>query len=177
MTPMEVVETNFEGLIVIEPQYFQDERGGFYESWRLKDYKKIGIKEDFLQDNVSVSKKNIIRGLHFQKNQGQLVTVVYGKVFDVAVDIRPDSKTYKKYFSIVLDANEPKQLYMPFGFAHGFCVLSDITILHYKCTKYYNSEEEGGIIWNDPEIGIQWPISNPILSKKDNSFKAMGEKR
>jgi len=167
---MKVIDTGFEGLILIEPKLFRDERGIFYESWRDANYQEIGIQEKFLQDNVSISKKNVLRGLHYQKNQGQLVTVVHGKIFDVAVDIRPGSKTYKKYFSIELDATEPKQLYMPPGFAHGFCVLSDIAIINYRCTQYYDATQEGGIIWNDPEIGIKWPVESPIISEKDLSF-------
>jgi dTDP-4-dehydrorhamnose 3,5-epimerase len=172
---MKIIDTGFDGLKLIEPTIYKDERGKFYESWREIDYQKIGIKENFLQDNISTSHKNVLRGLHYQKNQGQLVTVVSGKIFDVVVDIRPESQTYKKYYSIELDAFVPQQLYMPQGFAHGFCVLSDVAILHYKCTQYYNPAEEGGIIWNDPEIGIQWPNIDPIICLKDNSFKMMSE--
>ena len=167
---MKVIDTGFEGLILIEPKVFEDERGVFYESWRDADYQKIGIQEKFLQDNVSVSKKNVLRGLHYQKNQGQLVTVTHGKIFDVVVDIRPESKTYKKYFSIELNAVKPRQLYMSPGFAHGFCVLSGIAIINYKCTQYHNASREGGIIWNDPAIGIEWPIESLIISEKDLEF-------
>lgn len=170
---MKIIETGFEGLVLIEPQFFKDERGGFFESWCLENYKRIGIKEGFLQDNVSISEKNVLRGLHFQKSQGQMVTLTYGKIFDVVVDIRPESTSFKKYYSIVLDASDPKQLYMPPGFAHGFCVLSDLAIVNYKCTQYYNHTQEGGIIWNDPEIGINWPPSNFIISKKDQNFKSL----
>ncbi len=165
---MKIIDTGFEGLILIEPMIFEDNRGNFYESWKDADYENIGIKEKFLQDNVSISKKNVLRGLHYQKNQGQLVTVIHGKILDVAVDIRPESKTYKKYFSIELDSTKPQQLYMPPGFAHGFCVLSDIAIINYKCTQYYDATQEGGIIWNDPELGIEWPSNiSFILSLKD----------
>ncbi len=173
---MNIIDTGFEGLIVIEPKMFEDNRGNFYESWRDADYQKIGISEKFLQDNVSASKKNVLRGLHYQKNQGQLVTVTYGKIFDVAVDIRPESKTYKKYFSIELNANKQQQLYMSPGFAHGFCVLSDIAIINYKCTQYYNASQEGGIIWNDPEIGVGWPVSDKIISEKDKIFKLLSDR-
>lgn len=173
---MKIINTGFKGLLLLEPKVFKDDRGLFYESWQLEDYKKIlGIKEDFLQDNVSISTKNVLRGLHYQKNQGQLVTVTYGKIFDVVVDIRFDSSTYKKYFSVVLDSEEPKQLYMPQGFAHGFCVLSDIAILNYKCTQYYNHTQEGGIIWNDPDIGINWGVNSPIISEKDAAFRKLNE--
>ncbi len=164
---MKVIETRLEGLLLIEPNSFEDTRGSFYESWRGIDYKELGITDNFLQDNISVSKKDVLRGLHYQKNQGQLVTVSYGKIFDVAVDIRPESKTYKKYFSIILDAEHPKQLYMSPGFAHGFCVLSDLAVVSYKCTQYYDPAQEGGVLWNDPEIGIVWPVDMPIISEKD----------
>lgn len=167
---MNIVDTGFEGLILIEPKIFGDDRGTFYESWRDAGYQKLGISEKFLQDNVSISKKNVLRGLHYQKNQGQLVTVTYGKIFDVAVDIRPESKTYKKYFSIELNADKPQQLYMSPGFAHGFCVLTDIAIINYKCTQYYDASQEDGIIWNDPGIGIEWPAGDKIISRKDQLY-------
>lgn len=173
---MKITETGFQGLIIIEPLLFKDERGDFYESWRCEDYQKAGIHEKFVQDNVSLSKKNVLRGLHFQAHQGQLVTVTYGKIFDVAVDLRPHSKTYKKYFSIELEGSNPKQLYMPPGFAHGFCVLSEQTIINYKCTQYYDSTHESGIIWNDPEIGIEWPKGDYLLSLRDQSFKTLRDK-
>ena len=172
---MKVIETGFEGLILFKPRLHQDERGAFYESWRHEDYKKRGIREDLIQDNVSISKKNVIRGLHFQKDQGQIVTITWGTIFDVVVDIRPESKTYKKYFSILLDAKDPQQLYMPPGFAHGFCVLSDIAIINYKCTQYYNPNDEGGIVWNDPSIGIDWPVESPVISQKDQFFGALDQ--
>ena len=167
---MKIIHTEFEGLLVIEPRFFADERGGFYESWRDADYKRYGILETFIQDNVSASKKSVLRGLHYQRDQGQLVTVAYGKVFDAVVDIRPNSASYGKYFSIELSADNPKQLYMPPGFAHGFCVLSDVAVINYKCSQYYNAQEEGGILWNDPSIGIDWPIDHPIISQKDQLF-------
>lgn len=167
---MKIINTGFEGLILIEPRVFEDSRGSFYESWREEDYKKLGIQEKFVQDNISTSKKGVLRGLHYQKEQGQLVTVVYGTIFDVVVDIRPASKTYKKYFSVELDAAKPQQLYMSPGFAHGFCVLSEIAIINYKCTQYYNLSLEGGIIWNDPAIGIKWPCLDKLISQKDQNY-------
>lgn len=172
---MKTTKTNFDGLIIIQPGLYEDVRGAFYESWRDNNYKEIGIAQKFLQDNVSISKKNVLRGMHYQKNQGQLVTVTHGKIFDVVIDIRPHSKTYKQYFSIELDASYPQQIYMPPGFAHGFCVLSDYAILNYKCTQYYNPNHESGVIWNDPEIGIEWPIQNPIVSAKDLNFLTLEE--
>ena len=165
---------DIEGLMIFNLHKFEDVRGLFYEFWRSEDYKKQGIHEFFVQDNVSISKKNVLRGLHFQKNQAQLVTVTHGKIFDVVVDIRRESKTYGQYFSAVLDSENPKQIYMPPGFAHGFCVLSEIAIINYKCTQYYNKEDEGGIVWNDPYIAIKWPLHEPILSKRDASFKKLG---
>lgn len=164
---LKVIKTNFDGLLILEPQIFTDDRGSFYESWKCTDYKDAGIKEDFIQDNVSISKKNVLRGLHYQKNQGQLVSVTHGKIFDVVVDIRPKSTTYKKYFSIELSANTPQQVYMSPGFAHGFCVLSDMAIVNYKCTQYYDPTQEEGIIWNDPYIGVEWPVKQATISPKD----------
>jgi dTDP-4-dehydrorhamnose 3,5-epimerase len=164
---MKVTLTDFEDLLIIEPNFFQDERGSFYESWRQDEYKNIGINEAFVQDNVSMSRKDVLRGLHFQKNQGRLVTVTHGKIFDVAVDMRAHSRTFKKYYSIVLEGSSPQQFYIPPGFAHGFCVLSDFAIINYKSTTLYNPAEEGGIIWNDPQLCINWPINSPIMSDKD----------
>ena len=172
---MKVIETKFEGLILVELKLFEDNRGVFYESWRDIDYQNIGITSKFLQDNISISKKNVIRGLHYQKNQGQLIYVTYGRILDVVVDIRPQSKTYKKYFSIELDANKPQQLYMPPGFAHGICVLSDLAVFNYKCTQYYDPTQEGGIIWNDPAININWPSGDKIISIKDQQFPCIDD--
>ena len=172
---MKAINTPLEGLFIIEPQIFQDSRGCFFESWLSEAYQKAGIQEKFVQDNISTSSKGVLRGLHFQKNQGQLVTVVWGKVFDVVVDIRPESSTYKKYFSMELSDQLFQQVYMPPGFAHGVCVVSDQAIIHYKCTQYYDPTQEGGILWSDPEIGIPWPIQNPLLSEKDKSFKKIGD--
>lgn len=168
---MKVLETPFDGLIIFEPAFYKDERGAFYESWREIDYERYGIKEQFVQDNISFSHKNVLRGLHYQENQGQLVTIIKGAIFDVVVDIRPESSTFKKYFSIELSSEQPRQLYMAPGFAHGFYVLSDDVIMHYKCTQYYDHAKEGGIIWNDPIIAIVWPCKQlPILSDKDMRF-------
>lgn len=167
---VKVTKTNLDGLLILEPRLFKDNRGAFYESWKEADYKEAGIQEKFIQDNVSISKKNVLRGLHYQKDQGQLVTVTHGKIFDVAVDIRPKSKTYKKYFYVELSGDTPRQLYMPPGFAHGFCVLSDLAIINYKCTQYYDPENEGGVIWNDPGIGIEWPTCDWILGERDAVF-------
>lgn len=165
--------TSFEGLLLFEPTYYSDSRGGFYESWRAEEYQAAGITQAFVQDNVSMSHKNVLRGLHFQQNQGQLVTVTHGRIYDVVVDIRPESKTFKQYFAIELSAEQPLQLFMPSGFAHGFCVLSDMAIVNYKCTQYYNPDNEGGIIWNDPDIGIEWPGNHFIIGSRDLSFQKL----
>lgn len=167
---MKVIQTNFEGLLVLEPRTFQDKRGAFYETWRLNEYKEYGINENFVQDNISVSNKNTLRGLHYQKDQGQLVWVSYGKIFDVAVDIRPSSPTFKKYFSVELSADYVQQIYMPPGFAHGFCVLSDVAVINYKCTQNYDPTEEGGILWCDKDINISWPKLSFIINEQDKSF-------
>ncbi len=167
---MNTIQTGFDGLVIIKPKIYCDERGLFYESWRENQYKEMGIQESFLQDNISVSKKNVLRGLHYQKNQGQLVTVLQGSIFDVVVDLRPYSTTFQKYFSLVLASDLPRQLYMPPGFAHGFYVLSDEVIMNYKCTQYYNAAHESGVVWNDPDLNIQWPCKNPIVSEKDSTF-------
>ena len=164
---MKVIKTEFDGLLILSPSFHEDERGSFYESWSKEVYRKIGIEEEFLQDNFSVSYKNVLRGLHLQKDQGQLVTVVFGKIFDVVVDLRERSRTYKQHFSIELDGEDPKQLYMPPGFAHGFCVLSEVAIINYKCTQYYNSSSETRLGWNDSELKINWPVGSFILSEKD----------
>jgi dTDP-4-dehydrorhamnose 3,5-epimerase len=174
---LQISPTKLKGLMIFTPKSYTDTRGLFYESWRELEYKEAGIKESFIQDNISISHKNVLRGLHFQKNMGQLVTVIYGTIWDVIIDIRPFSKTFGQYFSIELSGENPRQLYMPPGFAHGFCVLTDLAIINYKCTEYYNSAQEGGIIWNDPSLNISWPVENPILSEKDQKFPLLKDLR
>ena len=154
------VETcEIEGLKVITPTVFGDERGYFMETYNYNDYKAAGIDMEFVQDNQSSSKKGVLRGLHFQINypQDKLVRVVSGEVFDVAVDLRPGSETYGKWFGVVLSAENKKQFFIPKNFAHGFLVLSDSAEFAYKCTDFYHPGDEGGLAWNDPEIGIEWP--------------------
>ena len=138
----------------------------------MERYQEAGITGSFVQDNISVSRKGTLRGLHFQNpnGQGKLVQVLRGKVFDVAVDIRVGSETFGKWESIELSAENHKQMYIPPGFAHGFCVLSETAMFSYKCTDYYTPSAEGGILWNDPDIGIQWPVDNPVLSEKDLEY-------
>lgn len=169
---MRIIETRLPGVLIFEPKVFPDGRGCFLETWSLKRYEEAGIKESFVQDNVSYSQKGILRGLHFQypQSQGKLVQVLSGEVFDVAVDIRAGSPTFSQWVSTILSEANHRQMYVPAGFAHGFCVLSKTATFSYKCTDYYNSSTEGGIIWNDPAIGIDWPVKEPILSDKDRQY-------
>jgi dTDP-4-dehydrorhamnose 3,5-epimerase len=166
---MKVIPTALLGVVIIEPKVFGDARGFFLETFHATRYAEAGIPGPFVQDNHSHSAKGVLRGLHFQKQypQGKLVQVTSGTVFDVAVDIRRNSPTFGKWVGITLIAEEHKQFYLPAGFAHGFCVLSDYADFHYKCTDYYHPEDEGSVRWNDPDINIQWPMTQPILSNKD----------
>lgn len=167
-----------KGLCVIEPEVHLDARGYFMESYNQKDMQDAGLHVNFVQDNQSGSVKGVLRGLHYQKEypQGKLVRVIRGAVFDVAVDIRKDSATYGKWYGIELSEENRKQLYIPEGFAHGFLVLSDRAEFCYKCTDFYHPGDEGGIAWNDPVLGIQWPKidSGYILSEKDQKWKGLG---
>ncbi|MBE0538691.1 MAG: dTDP-4-dehydrorhamnose 3,5-epimerase [Ignavibacterium sp.] len=170
---MEVIKTEINGLLIIKPKVFGDDRGYFFESYNKDNFIKTGIDVEFLQDNISKSKKSTIRGLHYQigeKAQGKLCKVVFGKVLDVAVDIRFGSPTYGKHFSYELSEENHAQLWIPPGFAHGFSVLSDEAIFSYKCTALYSKEHERAIIFNDPDLNIDWKVENPIVSEKD--FKA-----
>lgn len=173
---MKITAAPLRGILIIEPKKFADDRGFFYESHQAQRYLEAGIPP-LVQDNVSRSKKNTLRGLHFQKPQaqGKMVWVTRGKVWDVMVDIRRSSPTYKQHFSIVLSDDDLKQLYIPPGFAHGFCVLSDEADFYYKCSDYYSPQNEHGILWNDPELGIEWPITQPLLSAKDAVYPTLSE--
>jgi len=167
---LEVIKTELEGLLIIKPKVFADERGYFFESYNEDAYRKVGINHIFLQDNISKSKKGTIRGLHYQvgdKTQGKLCKVIYGKVLDVAVDIRFGSPTFGKYFSSELSEENHTQLWIPPGFAHGFSVLSDEAIFSYKCTELYSKEHERAILFNDSSLNINWNVENPIVSEKD----------
>lgn len=171
---MEVRETGFKGLYIIQPKVFGDPRGYFYESYNREAFVKAGIGVEFLQDNQSMSAKGILRGLHFQKPphaQGKLVRVVRGAVQDVVVDIRKDSATYGKHLSVLLTENNHTALYIPPGFAHGFATLEDNTLFTYKCTDTYHPETEGGLMWNDPQLDISWDITEPLLSEKDKNYE------
>lgn len=162
------------GVILIEPRVLEDERGFFMETYKWTDFVEFGIKERFVQDNHSKSvAKGVLRGLHFQKKpmgQAKLVRAIAGSIFDVAVDIRKNSPTYGKWISAFLSAENKKMLFIPEGFAHGFCTLEENTEVIYKCTNVYSTEDERGLIWNDKDINIQWPIENPILSEKDSEL-------
>ena len=167
---MEVIKTEIDGLLVIKPNVFGDERGYFFESYNEESYRNAGIDLSFVQDNISKSKKGTIRGLHYQignKAQGKLCKVIYGKVLDVAVDIRFGSPTFGKYFSSELSEENHTQLWIPPGFAHGFSVLSEEAIFSYKCTALYSKEHERSIIFNDSSLNINWKVDNPIVSEKD----------
>lgn len=174
---MQVNDTGIAGLLVIEPQCFHDERGFFLESFQAKRYGEVGITNDFVQDNHTRSAKGILRGLHYQirRPQAQIVTVMRGRVFDVAVDLRPDSTTFGRWYSVELSDGGPRQLYMAPGFGHGFCVLSEFADLHYKVSRVYDHDDQGGVIWNDRDIGIRWPIEMPIISKKDSANPSLRE--
>ena len=178
MGKITVTPCDIEGLYVIEPTVFKDERGYFVETYNQNDMKEAGLDMVFVQDNQSMSTSGVLRGLHFQKQfpQGKLVRVVRGKVFDVAVDLRSDSKTYGKWFGVELSAENMKQFYIPEGFAHGFLVLSDEAEFCYKCTDFYHPGDEGGLAWNDPEIGVEWPLEEGvdlIISEKDQKWKGL----
>lgn len=173
---MKVTETPLQGLLIIEPTLFNDSRGYFYESFQHMRYHEHGIPA-MVQDNISRSCKNTLRGLHYQlpDAQGKLVSVIRGSVWDVAVDIRRSSLTFGKWFGAVLSDENHKQLYIPPGFAHGFCVLSEDADFMYKCTDYYSPKSEHGILWNDPDLKITWPVPHPILSDKDQKYSPLSE--
>ena len=167
---MNIIETSLLNCVIIEPKVFKDNRGFFLETFHSSRYSELaGINLPFVQDNHSRSSKGILRGLHFQKTkpQGKLVRVVQGEVFDVAVDIRKESSTFGNWEGVILSDENKKQLWIPPGFAHGFVVLSDEADFEYKCTDYYDPLDEGSILWNDSDIGINWPLANPVLSEKD----------
>lgn len=166
---MKVLETVLPGVLIIEPKVFGDARGFFLESYQAERYRQLGIAHAFVQDNHSRSARGVLRGLHFQRSrpQGKLVSVSRGSVYDVAVDINPASPTCGQFVAVELNDENHRQLWIPPGYAHGFCVLSDIADFQYKCTDYYIPEDEGGLLWNDPQVNIPWPIEQPLLSAKD----------
>jgi len=169
---MNVKETQVPGVLIIEPRVWRDVRGFFLETWQQTRYQECGLPTHFVQDNVSCSTHGTLRGLHFQhpSDQGKLVSVLQGEIFDVALDIRVESPTFGQWTSVVLSNENNRQIYVPEGFAHGFCVLSEQAVVMYKCTDFYNPQAEGGVLWNDPDLAIDWPIREPLLSDKDRTY-------
>ncbi len=177
---MNVIETILPGVVIIEPKVFGDDRGFFLETYQKDRYRELaGIELDFVQDNHSRSAKGVLRGLHFQKTrpQGKLVRVVTGEVFDVAVDINPESPTYGEYAASILSDKNKHQFWVPPGYAHGFAVLSEFADFEYKCTDYYDPSDEGSLIWNDLDVGIDWPLDDPLLSDKDKNAPTLKQLR
>jgi dTDP-4-dehydrorhamnose 3,5-epimerase len=174
---MKVIHTTIPEVLVFEPQTFTDRRGHFFETYQEKKYREAGVPKSFVQDNQSYSVKNVLRGLHFQLNhpQGKLIRVTRGEVFDVAIDLRRSSPTFGKWHGEILSAENRRQMYVPENFAHGFCVLSEEAEFLYKCTDFYVPGDEIGLIWNDREVGVEWPIDNPILSDKDAELPTLAE--
>lgn len=175
---MTVLETPISGLLIIEPTVFSDDRGYFFESFRLSVLQERGIDLRFVQDNESKSDKGVLRGLHLQApphGQAKFIRVVHGAIYDVVVDIRTDSPTYGQHFGLELNGENKHLFYIPEGFAHGFCCLEDNTVVQYKCSAYYNKASEMGIMWNDPKLEIDWPVDNPVLSPKDQEHPVLAD--
>ena len=174
---MNVIETDLPGVLIVEPQVFGDERGYFMESWNGRRYEEAGLPGRFVQDNLSYSAHGVLRGLHFQnpQPQGKLVSVLRGEVFDVAVDIRVGSPTFGEWTGTTLSAGNKRQFYVPPDFAHGFVVTSEVALFFYKCTDYYAPSSEGIVLWNDPGIGIEWPVERPTLSERDRAAPPLRE--
>jgi dTDP-4-dehydrorhamnose 3,5-epimerase len=175
---MKVNKTSIEGLLEIEPNVYSDVRGFFFETYHAERYKKAGISDHFVQDNQSRSSYGMLRGLHFlvENPKAQLITILRGAIFDVGVDLRPDSKTFGQWYGTKLcDSGGPRQIYMAPGFAHGFCVLSDIADVHYKISGFYDPNDEGGLIYSDSQLDIDWPISEVVLSERDSSYPTLKE--
>ena len=174
---MKIENCNIPDIKLVKNNIFNDDRGRFIESYKKKKYETNGINSSFVQDNLVYSKKNVLRGLHYQKKfpQGKLVSAISGEIFDIAVDIRKESKYYGQWIGKIISDKNCHQLYVPPGFAHGYCVLSDYAIVMYKCTEYYHKDDQYGIIWNDIDVNIDWPIDNPILSEKDCKLPQLNE--
>ena len=174
---MKVEATSLEGVLIIEPHLFQDSRGFFMETYQQKKYSEMGIDRTFVQDNLSHSVRGSLRGLHYQlpRAQAKLILAVEGTIFDVAVDIRRGSPTFGQWIGTYLSDENHRQMFVPEGFAHGFCVLSKTADVFYKCSDFYAPDDEGGILWSDPDLGIQWPHTNPLLSPKDSRYPCLQE--
>lgn len=179
---MKVTPTAIPDVLIIEPDVYTDERGFFMETYHKNRYRKMGIDVTFVQDNLSYSKKGVLRGLHYQSPnpQAKLIQVLQGEIFDVAVDIRKESPTYGKWVSEIVSSANKRQFFIPIGFAHGYCVLSETALVSYKCSTYYFPEKEKGVLWKDTDLDIHWPVSNPIVSAKDQKvpcFKSIFNQR
>jgi dTDP-4-dehydrorhamnose 3,5-epimerase len=174
---MDVFDADLPGVQIIEPDVYTDDRGAFLETWNARDYGKKGLNVTFVQDNLSRSNRHVLRGLHFQnpRPQGKLISVLKGEVFDVVVDIRANSDTFGEWESTVLSSENARQLYVPEGFAHGFLVTSEEALFHYKCTDFYHPDTEGVIRWDDPTLGIDWPVDDPELSERDREAPLLEE--
>jgi len=174
---MKFLSTDLPGVVLIEPDVYRDKRGFFLETYHAGKYRAAGIAGTFVQDNRSHSVHGTVRGLHAQRHrpQGKLVRVLQGEIFDVAVDIRRGSPTFRRWAGVRLSADNFRQIYVPPGFAHGFCVLSEMADVEYKCTELYDPADEFGVLWNDPELGISWPVREPLLSEKDRTAPLLAE--
>jgi dTDP-4-dehydrorhamnose 3,5-epimerase len=175
---MQLINTKLKGVKLLKPVIHRDQRGYLKESFSLQRYQQLlAITEDFVQDNISESKQGVLRGLHFQKNnpQGKLVMAIHGVIFDVVADINPESPTYGEHIAVELSAENHLQLWVPPGYAHGFCVLSEAAQVLYKCTDYYQADDQGGVIWNCPKLAVKWPINDPVLSAKDRELPSLLE--
>ena len=174
---MKVSETALPGVLILEPEVFADTRGFFLETYHRQRYAACGLPADFVQDNLSFSTRGVLRGLHYQqpRAQGKLVCALQGEVWDVAVDLRAGSSQFGRWTAVTLSAENRRQLYIPPGFAHGFCVLSDAALFSYKCTEFYDQAGDAGVRWDDPELGIAWPVAGPVLSEKDRRLPLLRE--
>ena len=169
---MKVISTSLKDVLLIEPTVFEDKRGFFMETYQKETYRELGIDSDFVQDNLSFSVRGTLRGLHYQlpHAQAKLVQVITGEIFDVTVDIRRDSPSFGQWTGFRLSDKNKRQIYIPEGFAHGFCVLSETAVFTYKCSDFYSPDTERGILWSDPDIGVDWPVEKPVLSEKDRNY-------
>ena len=174
---IKVKKTSLEGFLIVELETFKDDRGFFLETFQEKSYKEAGITDKFVQDNQSRSSKGVLRGMHFQvkRPQAQIVTVMRGCIFDVGVDLRQNSSTFGQWYGVELSDVGQRQVYMAPGIAHGFCVLSDLADLHYKVSRFYNPDDECGMVWNDSEVNIDWPLITPLIHQRDATYQSLSQ--
>ncbi len=172
---LKIETTPLKGLVIIEPVVYTDSRGHFVETYQDLRYRELGIPDAFVQDNLAYSRKDVLRGLHFQiaHPQTKLIQAISGEIYDAAVDVRPGSATFGQWFSVNLSAQNRRQFLVPAGFAHGYCVLTETATVMYKCSDYYHPEDEGGVLWSDPDIGIDWPVRHPVVSAKDERLPVL----